>query len=185
MPHRSWTLLGSSDVSDLRIFRLRRDLYRFEPSGEERDFVVVDSPSWVNVVPITREGNVVLIRQFRHGVREVTTEIPGGLIDEGESPEAAAIRELREETGYVSDKIQLLGRVRPNPAIQNNWSYLYAAYDCRNLGETELDPFERIDVFERPLSDVPSLIASGEISHCIIITAFAFLGQVPQMPEKM
>jgi ADP-ribose pyrophosphatase len=178
MPHRSWTLLESNEVSDQRIFHLRRDLYRFEPSGEERDFVVVDSPSWVNVVPITSEGNVVLIRQFRHGVREVTIEIPGGLIDEGETPENAAVRELREETGYEGDRIQLLARVRPNPAIQNNWCYLYASYDCRKTAETHLDPFERIDVFERPLGDIPGLIESGEISHSMIICAFAFVGQV-------
>jgi 8-oxo-dGTP pyrophosphatase MutT (NUDIX family) len=181
MPHRSWTLLESNEVSDQRIFHLRRDLYRFEPSGEERDFVVVDSPSWVNVVPITPEGNVVLIRQFRHGVREVTIEIPGGMIDEGESPEQAAVRELREETGYAGDKIQLLARVRPNPAIQNNWCYLYAAEHCRKVGELHLDPFERIDVFERPLTDIPEMIERGEISHCMIINAFAFLGQVRSM----
>ncbi|MGA2502358.1 MAG: NUDIX hydrolase, partial [Tepidisphaeraceae bacterium] len=62
MPNRSWTFLGSHDATDHRIFHLRHDLYRFEPSGVERDFIVLDGPSWVNVVPITTEGNVVLIR---------------------------------------------------------------------------------------------------------------------------
>ena len=97
MPHRSWTLLGSHDVSDHRIFRLRHDLYRFEPSGQEQDFIVIDTVSWVNVVPVTADGKVVLIRQYRHGIQAVTLEIPGGMIDDGESPEAAAARELAKK----------------------------------------------------------------------------------------
>ena len=81
MLDRSWTFVGGGETTDHRVFRLRRDRYRFEPTGEEQDFVVIDSPSWVNVVPVTTEGNVVLIRQFRHGIRDVVLEIPGGMID--------------------------------------------------------------------------------------------------------
>jgi len=186
MPHRSWVLLGSRDVSDHRIFRLRHDLYRFEPSGEQREFVVLETPSWVNVVPVTADGNVVLIRQFRHGIRDVTLEIPGGMIDDGESPEAAAARELREETGYVAEELRLLARVLPNPAIHDNYCYLFVAEGCRNVGQPGLDPWEDIQVLERPLHDVPALIRSGEISHCMVIAAFAFLGLVqPILPTGL
>ena len=118
MPNRSWTLLGSRDVSDERIFRLRHDRYRFEPNGVERDFVVMDTPSWVNVVPVTAEGRVVLIRQYRHGIRDVTIEMPGGMIDPGESPEAAARRELQEETGYTAESLRFLARVLPIPRFR-------------------------------------------------------------------
>jgi ADP-ribose pyrophosphatase len=180
MPHRSWTLLGSQDVSDHRIFRLRHDIYRFEPTGLERDFVVIDTVSWVNVVPVTTDGRVVLIRQYRHGIRDVVTEIPGGLIDEGESPEEAAVRELREETGYVAERIRPLGRVLPNPAVQNNWCYLFAAEGCRKVGDVQFDAFELIEVLERPLEDVPRLINSGEIAQCMVLAAFAFMGLVPK-----
>ena len=121
MPQRQWTLLGSEAVSDHRVFRIRHDRYRFEPSGQQRDFVVLESPSWVNVIPITAAGKVVLIRQYRHGIRDVTLEIPGGIMEPDETPEAAARRELREETGYTAEKLRSLGRVLPNPAIQNNY----------------------------------------------------------------
>ena len=184
MPHRSWTFLHSHDVSDHCIFRLRHDLYRFEPSGQERDFIVLDTVSWVNVVPVTSEGNVVLIRQYRHGIREVTMEIPGGMIDEDEAPEAAAVRELREETGYIAESIRLLARVLPNPAVQNNYLYLFAAEGCRDTGKSELDAFEMIDVVERPLQDIPEMIRRGEIAHSMVITAFAFMGLVPTIVKS-
>ncbi len=180
MPHRSWSLLGSRDVSDHRIFRIRHDLYRFAPSGAERDFVVLESPDWVNVVPVTSEGNVVLIRQYRHGIQDVTVEIPGGMIDRDETPEAAAARELREETGYQAQRVRLLGRVLPNPAIQNNTMHLFVAEGCRLVGQPTFDPFEHIDVFKVPRDEIPALIRSGEISHCMVVAAFAFMGLAPK-----
>ena len=170
-----WTLLGSREVSDHHIFRIRHDLYRFEPSGQERDFVVMESPDWVNVIPITEDGQVVLIRQYRHGIRVPTLEIPGGIIDHGEPPEAAAARELREETGYAAARIRLLGRTRPNPAIQDNFQYSYLAEGCRRTSQPDLDPFEHVEVLLRPLESIPDLIRREEISNALVITAFSFL----------
>ncbi|HUT10612.1 MAG TPA: NUDIX hydrolase [Thermoguttaceae bacterium] len=175
MPHESWTLLGSQDVSDERIFRIRHDRYRFEPTAAERDFVVLDSPDWVNVVPVTPDGRVVLIRQYRHGIRRVTLEIPGGMVDPNESPQDAAVRELEEETGYVADRVRLLGRVTPNPAIQNNRCHMFLAEGCRRLAEPKPDPFERIEVVLRPLEDIPEMVRSEEISHGLVLNAFAWV----------
>lgn len=183
MPHSAWTLLGSQPVSDHRIFRIRHDLYRFEPTGAEREFVVLESPDWVNVVPLTDDGQVVLIRQYRHGIRQTVLEIPGGIMDPHESPEQTAVRELREETGFVADRVRLLGRVAANPAFQNNYQYSFVAEGCRRVTPTAFDPFEQIEVILHPLAEIPTLIRDGTICHALVINAFAFLGLVSTGPQ--
>jgi 8-oxo-dGTP pyrophosphatase MutT (NUDIX family) len=178
VPKDSWSLLGSRYLSDHRIFQIRHDLYRFEPAGVEREFVVIESPDWVNVVPLTEDGQVVLIRQYRHGIRAVSLEIPGGIIDPNESPLAAAVRELSEETGYVAERVRMLGRVRPNPAVQNNYQYMFLAEGCRRRSAPHPDPFEQIEVVVRPADEIPELVRREEICHSLAINALAYAGLI-------
>ncbi len=175
MPHPNWTLLKTLPHSEHRIMRMRHDWYRFEPTGAECDFVVLEFPDWVNVVPLTDDGQVVLIRQYRHGISASTWEIPGGVIDPGEEPLHAAVRELQEETGYAAQNVKLLGRVSPNPAIQGNWSYSFLAQGCKLAGPPNLDPFEDIEVKLFPLEEIPQLIRREEICNSLVINAFALL----------
>lgn len=147
-----------------------------EPEGTERDFVVIESADWVNVVPLTESGEVVLVRQYRHGVRERTLEIPGGMVDPGESPTQAAARELREETGYAPARVRELGMVTPNPAIQSNLCHTFLAEAVEPVGPPQPDPHERIEVCRVPLADIPVLIRSGSISHSLVVAAFGLMG---------
>lgn len=173
MPHRSWTLLGSRYVGDYRVVRLREDRYRFELSQREADFIVCESADWALTIPITSDGQVVFIRQYRHGQRQVVLEIPGGVLDEGESPEAAGVRELREETGYQPGRVSYLGRLMPNPALNSAWCHVVVAEDCRYVSAAQPDGLEHLEVELHPLDHVPEMIRSGELVHAQVIAAFA------------
>lgn len=142
------------------------------------DFYVLEAVDWVNVIPVTAENEVVLIELYRHGINTPSLEIPGGMIDpEDSSPLAAAERELREETGYVSDPLLPLGVVHPNPAIQNNRCYTYLAPNAHPAGEPDPDEGEEITVFKYPLTEVPNLLREGKITHSLVIAAFLWFYQ--------
>jgi 8-oxo-dGTP pyrophosphatase MutT (NUDIX family) len=116
-----------------------------------------------------------LIEQYRHGTNEISLEIPGGMVDEYESPAETAARELLEETGYSANRLELLGRTRPNPAIQTNWLHSFIGRDCVLSQAPQPDGTEQIQVRLVALDDVPKLIASGAITHSLVIAAFYFL----------
>ncbi len=170
-----WEELGREIRYATRIFRVRKDRMRAPSGGREREYDVIEAPDWTNVIAITDEDNVVLIRQYRPGIKKVTLEIPGGMIDPGETPIQAAMRELAEETGYHSSGWRHLGTIFPNPAIQTNRAFTFLAQSARLLSEPHPDEDECIEVFERPLKDVPRLIREGEIQHSLVVVAFAHL----------
>ncbi|MFP3927407.1 MAG: NUDIX hydrolase [Desulfobacteraceae bacterium] len=172
MAPKPWEILRSTLDRSYRIFSLRTDRARSPRTGEAHDFFVLESTDWVNVIPLTEDHRVVLIRQYRHGIRDATLEIPGGIIEAGDSPEDAARREMEEETGYKEREMVDLGYVFPNPAILNNRCYTYLALDVSEAGEQQQDEKEDIEVVVRPLSEVPGLIRSGEIRHALVLAAF-------------
>lgn len=167
-----WEIVNRERLVTTPIFNLSRHRSR-HPSRGTRDFYVVDAPAWVNIIPLTAEGRIVFIRQWRHGISDLTLEIPGGMVDPGETPKAAARREMREECGYDSRRIVSLGRVHPNPAIQPNWCYTFLALDARPSGDPEPEADEEIEVVMVAEKRVGGLIASGKITHALVIAGFA------------
>lgn len=175
MPQKSWTLLESRTIAEYPVVRVREDLYRFEPTGAEAPFVVCDSADWSLVIATTDQGQVILVRQYRPGVRKEVLEIPGGVVDGNESPEETAVRELREETGYTPARVRLVGTMMPNPAINSASCHVVLAEGCRPTGRRDVDPFEEIEVLLRPLDQIPEMIRSGDLRHALAIAAFALM----------
>lgn len=145
----------------------------FPVQGPDRvhRYVRIRTQDWVNCVPITADGQVVLVRQFRHGIERSTLEVPGGAVDPGEDPQLAGVRELREETGYGGGEVTPIGWVWANPAIQTNRTFLYVIDGARRIGEPDPDPTEDIEVVLVPASDIARLLADGEIRHSLAVVA--------------
>ena len=171
----TWTRKKSEAVADCRVFKVREDFCENEANGKTANFFVVENPDWVNIVAVTKERQVVLIEQFRHGAEEIILEIPGGMVDESEDRKVAAERELTEETGYTSEEFIFLGKSRPNPAIQNNWIYHFAALNCEKTAATDFDEHESVMTKLVPLTEIENLIADGKFTHSLAITAFYYL----------
>jgi 8-oxo-dGTP pyrophosphatase MutT (NUDIX family) len=172
----TWERLTEEIVYECRIFALRRERSRFSRDNAEHEFHVLESPDWVNIVPLTADQHVVMVRQFRHGVREYTLEVPGGMVDpEDESPLVAARREMVEETGFDGDRIEPLGVVHPNPAIQANRCHTFVAHDVVRRHVPVFDSTEETEVALVPLADVPDLLRAGHITHALVVAAFHWL----------
>lgn len=170
-----WKRTESEKIADCRVFTVRRDISRRDSDGAEASFFVVENPDWVNVIALTEKSRVVLIEQFRHGAERIVLEIPGGMVDAGESPETAARRELLEETGFSSDEFIFLGKSRPNPALQNNWIHHFLALDCRKTEATNFDEHESIFTKTVALSEIENLIRDEKFTHSLAVAAFYYL----------
>lgn len=169
---KPWKRLSSHPLYDCRVFKVRADQFCSPRTGHAHDFYVLECGDWVNVIPLTDEGEVVLVRQHRFGIDALTLEIPGGLIDPGEGPMEAGRRELQEETGYVPREMQLLGVIHPNPAIQANRAHTFLALGCKPVADQRTDDTEEIEVVTVPLDQIDDLLRGGQISHALVATAF-------------
>ena len=171
---KPWQKVSSTPLGNFRVFKLRSDRRVSPRTGKEHDFFVLESANWVNVIALTPDQEVVLIEQFRHGSNTVELEIPGGLMDAGESPVASAIRELREETGYEGENARVLGQISPNPAIMSNTCFTVLIENCRCAHPVEFDSGEDLLTRLVPADDVPRMVAEGKISHALVVVALYY-----------
>lgn len=173
---RAWKVLSSKELFKALFFRLRSDQCELPDGRVMPNYYVFEFSDWVNIVPVTDDGQIVLVEQYRQAAEGTYLEIPGGSIDShlNEDPKRAALRELLEETGYVPDDIRLLGIHRPNPALQNNRMHTYIGYGCKYVQEPKLDPFEDIRVVTRPIPEVVEMVLSGAIDHSIVVASILY-----------
>jgi len=170
-----WRKVSSHRLLACGVFDLDRASFVPPEGGAPRDFWVIEAPDWVNVVPLTEDGEVLMVRQYRFGIGGMTLEIPGGMCDGPESPAAAGARELREETGHEAASWAHLGWVHPNPPIQSNRCHTFLARGLTLAGPQLPDPDERLELVRVRLDAVPGLIADGTITHALVLAAFHLL----------
>jgi ADP-ribose pyrophosphatase len=168
---RPWKIIGSKKLNHYKIFDTRTDRVISPRTQKEHDVYIVSGSSWVNVLAITAKSEIVLVQQYRHGTREIHWEIPGGVIDSGESPAQAATRELLEETGFQGDAPLLLGKVHPNPAYQENTCYTLLIQNVELVATPQMDSMEDILVKLIPEKDFSQMIESGAITHSLVVVA--------------
>jgi len=147
-------------------------------TGREARFYRFSFNDWVNIIALTKDSQLIMIRQFRFGSQQVELEIPGGAIEKGELPLAAGLRELLEETGYAGTNGRIIGKVNPNPAIQDNWCYTVLVEDVERVAEQQMDEMEDIEVVTMPCSEIDSLISDGHITHGLVLNALMFYERI-------
>lgn len=143
------------------------------PENEKRKYIVLDAPDWVIVIPELGDC-FLMVEQWRHGANQICKEFPGGVIDKGESPEAAALRELQEETGYKPKKLSKLGSMSPNPAIMSNKVHFFLADDLEKVGNQDLDDDEFVQFFKEKKSDVIKNMGNEVYQHGLMASALMF-----------
>jgi ADP-ribose pyrophosphatase len=164
-----WRELAREPVADCKVFSVERSIAASPLDGSQHSFYRIHSSAWAQIVPITKDDQVVLVRQYRHGAGRVTLEIPAGLVDPGEEPMRAALRECLEETGYRARNAVSLGVVNPNPALFSNRLYAYLATDVEPAAEIHNIGTEQTEVVLVPVRRLPEMILRGDIDHALVV----------------
>lgn len=149
-------------------------------SGRAKPFFRLEFPGWVNIIAETEHDEILLIRQYRFGTGRVEVEIPGGAVDDNESPLVAGLRELQEETGYAGENARIIGQVCPNPAIQDNICSTVLVERVKKICDPRLDDMEEIEVFTTPVEKVFAMVADGTIDHGLVLNGLMFYAMARQ-----
>jgi len=170
-----WKILSSEYLFNDLWFKVRKDICE-TPEGKIVDpYYVYEFPNWVTAVPVTEEGKIILVRQYRHALDEVCLEIPGGCVDDTDKNfEAAIARELLEETGYTFSSYDYLGKISANPSTNNNLMHMFLAKGGKKISEQKLDGNEEIEVELFTIEEVKELLKKNEIIQAMHVTCIVY-----------
>lgn len=170
---RYWRKEGSHNAFSDKVLTVEHRTMHFTKANASMPFTVVNTRNWVVTVPVTETGDLVLVRQYRIAVDEVTLEFPGGALEAGEEYTIGGTRELTEETGFIAGEARLLAEVSPNPALMSNACGVVLATGCRPDGALNPDLFEDVEVVTVSQQEFTEMVARGEIRHSIVLAAWA------------
>lgn len=170
---KPWEIIRSEQGPNLVLFRARYDWVRNPRNAKSMKAVILESADWINIVALTPEKKILVVKQFRFGVAKTTVEIPAGIIEGGETPQEAAARELREETGYTATHWKYLGWFEANPAFLNNVCHLWLAQDVVKTHTPQLDDGEEIAITELSLAEVQGEIEKGNMRNSLTVLALS------------
>jgi 8-oxo-dGTP pyrophosphatase MutT (NUDIX family) len=168
---KPWQVLGSKLLVSERWLQLREDHVRLGNGAEIERFHVIHGPDWASVLCVTENSEVVLVRQYRHGIARPSLELPAGVIEPSETPEEAARRELAEETGYVSDDWVSIQSVSTEPARHTTQAHFFCARGARLLQRPAPEETEVLEVVKVPVADLARLAVDGSILHGVHVGA--------------
>jgi ADP-ribose diphosphatase len=170
-----WEVENSDRVFKDRWLNVRADRCRMPGGKIVEPYYVLEYPDWINVFGITRENEVVLVRQYRHGIGKTVVELPSGTVErQDRSPLEAARRELLEETGYTSDRFIKTGIVSPNPSNQNNLAHCFLARNLEWVQPPQLDDTEEIETVLVPLANALKMLQQGEFLQAIHVSSIYY-----------
>jgi ADP-ribose pyrophosphatase len=169
-----WKVLESTYLHNEPWLTIRKDKCEMPNGNIIPAFYVNEYPDWVNVFGLTKEGKAVMVRQYRHGIGTIETELPGGVIEEGENPEDGGKREVLEETGYVFEKFEYLGRISANPSTTNNFMHMFLATGGEKVSEPDLDHSEEIDVLLMTIDEVKELVKQNKIMQSLHVNCITY-----------
>jgi ADP-ribose pyrophosphatase len=172
MAVEEWECVSSEIVGDHDVFKVRRSIMRSPRTGDEHEFHMLDVPLCVKVIPVTEDGHIVLVEQYRQAVQRASLEFPAGVMEPGEDAITAGMRELEEETGYRAKRATVIGEFDPDPAIQANAIKLVIAHGCTPEGRKNQDEGEDVQVRVVTPEEVGRLIRNGTIRHAAAISAW-------------
>jgi 8-oxo-dGTP pyrophosphatase MutT (NUDIX family) len=173
---KPWREIRCEPLVDCRIFSVERSIVLSPTDGSEHDYFRITSSDWVQLIPLTAANEVVMVRQYRHGASDFVLEIPGGILDPGEDPAAAATRECLEETGYRAVELHALGAINPNPALHAHRLHSFYARNVVRVGSIQNTATEQTEVELVPLNEIAALLRTGRIDHSLVAaTLWRFL----------
>ncbi|MDR2199680.1 MAG: NUDIX hydrolase [Deltaproteobacteria bacterium] len=165
---KAWRFVEDRERFKTPVFKVMDRRTVSPKDGREKDFSVLAAPDWVNVLALTPENEVVLVRQYRHGSKDFSLELPGGVSEEGDGPEKTALRELMEETGYGVLKLERLLTLNPNPALFSNNVITFLGTGAEKKGAVSFDENEETELVLVSVPRLRELYLEGRFTHALM-----------------